>query len=113
MRQSPLPSCHIIRAAMEIDKEKLRESLLWFWGIIEKLETDLLAHKVAFIMLKASGRIQQLDQFLEKARKNPSPVLTERHQETRETIERLLDEQDLGDALTRFLRSWKPKGPVI
>ncbi len=97
---------------MEIDKEKLRDFVLWLWGIVEKLETDLLAHEVAFVILKASGQTPQLDELLEHARKNPSPELAKRQQETRETVERLLGEQNPGDALMRFLQTWKPKGPI-
>jgi hypothetical protein len=97
---------------MEIEKDKLRDFLLWLWGIVEKLETDLLAHEVALVALKASGQFLQLDQLLEQARKNPSPELAKRNRETRETIERLLGEQTPGDALMRFLQTWKPKGRV-
>ena len=108
----PFLASRIIRAAMEIDKEKLRDFVLWLWGIVEKLETDLLAHEVAFVILKASGQTPQLDELLEHARKNPSPELAKRQQETRETVERLLGEQNPGDALMRFLQTWKPKGPI-
>ena len=97
---------------MEIGRDKLRDLLLWFWGIVEKTETDLLAHEVVFFMLKASGQVPNLDQLLKQARENPSPELAKRQKEARETIERLLAEQNPGDALKTFLLNWKPKGPI-
>jgi hypothetical protein len=49
---------------MEIEKDKLREFLLWLYGVVERLETDLLAHEVTLVSLKASGQFPELDQLL-------------------------------------------------
>lgn len=94
---------------MEIDKKQFRELLLWFWEMTEKAQADLIAHKVAIILLKAAGEAQGFDQFLEKARANPSPRLLASHREARETIEALLAEGKPVDLLN-FLRKWEPKG---
>jgi hypothetical protein len=97
---------------MEIERDKLRDFIVWLWGILEKCQADLLAHEVTFVMLKASGQLPELDKLLKQARDNPSPELAKRHKEARETLERLLAEQNPGDALKTFLLNWKPKGPI-
>jgi hypothetical protein len=97
---------------MEIDKSQLRTLLLWFWGIIEKTESDVLAYEVTFALLKSSASFPEIDTLLATARSNPSPELQKRHRETRATIERLLAEQNPGDALMKYLQNWKPKGPI-
>jgi hypothetical protein len=96
---------------MEIDKKKLRDLLLWFWGQTEKAQTDLIAHQVAITLLKAAGEAQGFDQFLEQTRKHPAPRLLAMHQEARDTIEALLHEEKT-DELLNFLRKWKPRGPI-
>jgi hypothetical protein len=96
---------------MEIDKKQFRELLLWFWEMTEKARTDLIAHQVAIMLLKAAGEAPGFDQFLAKTRANPSPRLLAEHQEVRDTIESLLAE-DKSDDLLNFLQKWKPKGPT-
>jgi hypothetical protein len=97
---------------MEIERENFRELLLWLWGMVEKAETELLARDVVIFLLKTTGQLQQFDQLLDQARKNPSQELVKRHQEMRATIEQLLGEEKPGNRLLQFLRDWKPKGPI-
>jgi len=99
---------------MEIDKKRLREFIFWLWDIIEKRELELAAHGVAFMLLGASGVVPQkeLDDLLKRAKENPPPILIARHQEARETLERLLNEETLESDLLLFLREWKPSGPA-
>jgi len=97
---------------MEIDREKLRDLMLWMWGFAERAQADLLAHEVVFFILKTSGQVPQLDELLKKARENPPDELVKRQKEARETIEQLLAEQNPADALMTFLQNWKPKGPI-
>jgi hypothetical protein len=97
---------------MDIERDKLRDFILWLWEIMEKRDAELLAYEVTFHILKASGQFPELDLILKRARENPSPELARQHKEARETIERLLAEQNPGDALKTFLLNWKPKGPI-
>lgn len=97
---------------MEIDKNKLLEELLWAFDAYCKLESELLAHKVAFHLFTTSGEFPELNQLLETARKNPTPSLAERHEEIRASIRRVLDEGELDQALMELLAKWKPTGPT-
>jgi hypothetical protein len=97
---------------MEIDRDKLRQFLLWLWELTEKAQAELLAHEVTFFMLKASGQFPQLEQLLKHARENPPAELAERHKGAREAIEQFLAEPNSADALKTFLQNWKPKGPI-
>jgi hypothetical protein len=97
---------------MEIDRDKLREFLMWLWELTEKAQAELLAHEVTFVMLKGSGHFPQLDEWLKLARENPPPELAQRHKEAREAIEQFLAEPNAAGALKTFLQNWKPKGPI-
>ena len=88
-----------------METNPLRDFILWLWDISEKRENELLAYEVTFALLRSSD--PQIDKLLDEARKNPSPELAKRHREARETIERLLDGQNPGDDLMKFLREWK------
>ena len=96
---------------MEIDKKQFRELLLWFWDATEKARTELAAHQIAIMLLKAAGEGQRFDQFLEQTRKHSSPRLLASNREARDTIEALLAEEKTDDLLN-FLRKWKPSGPI-
>jgi hypothetical protein len=55
----------------------------------------------------------EADKFLEQARKNPSPMLQQRHREVRETITQFFDDESrVDEALREFKRDWKPTDPV-
>ncbi len=99
---------------MEIDQSRLREFIMWLWEIIEKRDKELAAHGVVLMLLGSSGTLPQkdLDDLLKRARENPPPLLLARHKEARETLERLLSQENPEDDLLRFLREWKPSGPV-
>jgi hypothetical protein len=99
---------------MEIDKKRLHEFIFWLWDIIEKRELELTAHGVALMLLGSSGAIPQkeLDELLKRAKENPPPLLVARHKEARETLERLLNEENPENALLKFLQEWKPNGPI-
>jgi hypothetical protein len=97
---------------MEIDRDRLREFLLWLWEITQKAQAELLAHEVTFVMLKNSGHFPQLDELLKRARENPPPELAQRHKGAREAIELFLAEPNAADAFATFLQNWKPKGPI-
>jgi hypothetical protein len=102
----------IIRGAMEIDKDELLDMMLWTFGELGKLEAELIAYKVVFLLLKSSGQFPELEALLETTRLNPPPKLAVRHEEIRATIRRILDEGNADQALMKFLRNWKPKGPA-
>jgi hypothetical protein len=97
---------------MEIDKDELLDMMLWTFGELGKLEAELIAYKVVFLLLKSSGQFQELEALLETTRLNPPPKLAARHEEIRATIRRILDEGNADQALMKFLRNWKPKGPA-
>lgn len=102
----------IIRGAMEIDRDKFRELLLWVFSGLERAEKELLAHQATFVLLKASGEFGDLDQVLQKAREQATRGVEKKHEEIRELIHKLLDPANKDQALEQFLREWKPKGPV-
>jgi hypothetical protein len=97
---------------MSVENSQLHDFILWLWGLLEKAENELLAREVTLVFLKTSGGFPEIDELAQHARANPSPVLEGRHRDARETIERLLAEQNPGDALMQFLREWKPQGPI-
>lgn len=97
---------------MNIDKDQLLEMMLWAFGNLEKLESELLAHQVVFFTLKSTGEFPELDGLLEAARNNPSPKLAKQHQEIRSTIATILEQANADQALLRLLRDWKPTGPA-
>jgi hypothetical protein len=97
---------------MDIEKENLRELLLWFWGMVEDARTKLIAHQVAASLLRVAGLAEEFDQLVEQALKHPSPLLLAKNQEVRDTIEKLLGEEKSSEKLLEFLRNWKPEGPV-
>ena len=96
---------------MEIDQKQLREFILWIWGFLEKTQADLLAHQVVFMLLKSTGQFNNLDQLLEQARQNPSPNLLEHQKQARETLDKLLAEENPADSLMKFLREWNQAAP--
>ena len=99
---------------MEIDKEQLREYLLWLLNLIYSARAEVIAYQAAHAahaLLKVAGVLQEFDQLLEQIRNTPSPALLADHQAARDTIERLLREERVDDAL-EFLRKWEPKGPI-
>jgi len=106
------PMSDIIRGAMEMAKKQLLDMMLWTFGIVAKLETELLAHQVAFLIVKTSGGCPELEQVLDHARKNPTPRLAMRQNERRDAIRRILEEDTPDQALMKFLRDWKPTGPA-
>jgi hypothetical protein len=97
---------------MNIDKDKLQGLLEWLFENIERVEKELLAHRATFLLLKASGAFDDLDQILEQARHNASPVLDQKYEKIRQTMGRLLDEADSDQALEQLIRGWKPQGPT-
>lgn len=97
---------------MEIDRAKLREFILWLWSVVEKHERDLLAYKVVFSLLTVTQSTQSLDDLLKQAKENPSPALALQHKQVRETLDKLLNQSDVEAALAKFLREWKPSGPI-
>lgn len=97
---------------MDIEKEKLRELLLWLWSVVEDAKTKLIAYQVAITLLKVAGQAEGFDQFLEQALTHPSPLLLANNRAARDTIERLLGEEKPSEKLLEFLRNWKPDGPV-
>jgi len=99
---------------VEIDKEQLREYLLWLLNLIYSARAEVIAYQAAHAahaLLKVAGVLQEFDQLLEQIRNTPSPALLADHQAARDTIERLLREERVDDAL-EFLRKWEPKGPI-
>jgi hypothetical protein len=96
---------------MEIDKDHLREYLLWLIDLIYDARSELVAYQVAHLLLKTAGVSQEFDQFLEQSRKKPSPAFLADYQEARDTIAKLLNEEKV-DAALEFLQNWKPRGPV-
>jgi|ERR1039458_6784147 hypothetical protein len=97
---------------MEIDKDKLLDELLRAFDEYAKMEAELLAHKVAFLLFTALGKFPELNQLLETARKNPTPNLALRHEEIRVAIRHVLDQGELDQALMKLLKNWKPEGPA-
>ena len=77
------------------------------------LELDLVASEVTLTLLKAAlpDEAAQIDQLHDQAKTHPSPALIARHRAIKESIERILDEENPQDALMKFLREWKPSGP--
>ena len=107
----------IIRGAMEIDKDRLSEWLIWIFGEVESIERELLAHRGVLGMLKASGALSDLsqsdlDRALETARQGAAVVLEKKYADIREVIPRVLDRADVDHALGEWLRKWKPEGPA-
>jgi len=100
---------------VEFDKEQLREYLLWLLNLIYSARAEVIAYQAAHAahtLLKVTGlAAQEFDQLLEQIRNTPSPALLADHQAARDTIERLLREERVDDAL-EFLRKWDPKGPI-
>ena len=97
---------------MQIDKDGLRDFLLWVFDHYAKAEAELNAYQAVFLMLKATGAFPELDRLLEKACENPSLKLQQIHRERRETILKFFEDADLDEALRNFMKNWKPTGPV-
>ena len=96
---------------MELDKDKLRDLLLWLFNGVEKIEKELLAYKVAFLFLNATGQIVDLQQILDLARKNSAAALDRKYTELRELIPKILDQANADQDLDKLIRQWKPTGP--
>ena len=99
---------------MEIERERLREVLLWLVDLIYTARTEVLAYQsshLLFRVIDAEGA-RMLDEFLDRGRENPAPALITDHKQARAAVEQLLAEDNVDDAV-EFLKNWKPGGPVV
>jgi hypothetical protein len=96
---------------LEIDRDQLRELLLWLWGSIEKSQRELNAYQtVVSLMAGMSGLEGETERLFHQALAHPSPALDARLQAVRDTIEKFLREETPDPRLLEFLRSWEPGG---
>jgi hypothetical protein len=92
-----------------IEKEKLVKTFDIILDNFKKLETELLVHRTVIEALKPI--FSDLDESLERARKNPILLGTidKKYEEMRQSC---LQRLDLMESVSEFVASWKPTGPI-
>lgn len=97
---------------MEIDPEKLKRQTKYFLGIIKSLETEVVAYRVLFHVLRQNEAVPYLDEGLQLAKNKAAEGMDQKYNQLSERLLRTVDQVDLDQELAKFLKEWNPEGPA-
>ncbi len=104
----------IIRGAMEIDAEKLKDALRFMFENVKQLEMELLAYRAAIVLTQVAGLTSDIPwgETLESARTNPALVkmISDKYDRIVTDLMQSIDAADLQIKILALLRQWKPSG---
>jgi hypothetical protein len=98
---------------VDVDPESLKNLVRKWVDALKLIETELLAHVSALELLK-KGDPEFVTGLLEKARKSPKvhEVVNKKYDAYLHLMLQHIEKGSLDQALSRFLRDWKPERPV-
>jgi hypothetical protein len=98
---------------MRVGTKAFKDFIRMWLSLLREIETEALVYRQAIEVLRPSDPAW-MDSLLKKARENPKMVkiLDEKYERHLKTMLEQVDKGSAGQALSQFLRDWKPEGPT-
>jgi hypothetical protein len=98
---------------VEIDERKYKKLIIEIIAAFQKLDTELLAHKMVFEAL-IKPHYSDAEHSLESAINNPriQKIMREKYDLPLERLLKQVDESVRKNSLLKWVEQWKPSGPV-
>jgi hypothetical protein len=102
---------------MEIDAKEFKETMTYAFEKFKTLETEILAHAMTIRVLEKAGLIEQglpWDATMESSKQHPFLVkmMADKYDPLIADLMQAIDRSDPAQALSEWLRKWKPSGAV-
>jgi hypothetical protein len=97
---------------MEMEPEQLKRLFAVFVNNLKRLETELVAHRIVFLLVSQMNAIPDLDQALLAAKQKAAVGMDQKYNDILETFLHIAAQAGSDQEVVEFLKSWNPEGPV-
>jgi hypothetical protein len=102
---------------MEIETEKLKETITVLFDNLRAMDTEIQAHKLAIHFLKEGGLIDATipwEETLDASRQNPVLLqkIADKYNLLTADLLQSIDRAQPDQVIAELLRKWKPSGPI-
>ena len=105
-----------MEAAVEIDNEKLKDFVINMFKNYRDLETELMAYRMMIRLVTITGMASGIpwEETLEAGKKNPMLIkmMADKYDPIVADVLKAIDQAGPGQALSEWMKKWKPSGPV-